>query len=83
MGSKPVFLLLLDTSKALDKLAYDVLFNLLKDKSLCSKWLNCCMYSNQSCYVTWRSTRSDEFKIFNDVRQSGVISPLLFSQFRL
>ena len=45
MGSKPIFLLLLDARKEFDKVAYNVLYNLLLDKSLCDKivkWLFLC-----------------------------------------
>ena len=37
------------------------------------------MYTNQSCSVKWDNEQSDYFKISNDLRQGGVISPLLFS----
>ena len=37
------------------------------------------MYTNQQCYVQWGDARSDTFKIFNGVKQGGVISPILFT----
>ena len=37
------------------------------------------MYTNQSCSVKWDNEQSDYCKILNDVKQGGVISPLLFS----
>ena len=36
-GAKPVYVLLLDASKAFDKVAFNVLFNELRDRSLCPK----------------------------------------------
>ena len=33
-GAKPVYVLLLDASKAFDKVAFNVLFNELRDRSL-------------------------------------------------
>ena len=54
MDGNPVFSLLLDARKAFDKVSYNVLFNLLLDKSLCSKIDRLLYYMclNQSCYVT-------------------------------
>ena len=37
------------------------------------------MYTNQSGSVKWDNKQSDYFNISNDVKQCGVISPLLFS----
>ena len=36
-GAKPVYVLLIDASKAFDKVAFNVLFNELCDRSLCPK----------------------------------------------
>ena len=36
-GAKPVYVLLLDASKAFDKVAFNMLFNELRDRSLCPK----------------------------------------------
>ena len=80
-GGKPVYVLLLDASKTFDKVAFSVLFNKLRDRSMClriSKLLHH-MYTNQSCYVNWGNEYSDSFNVLNGVKQGGVISPLLFS----
>ena len=37
------------------------------------------MYTNQSCYVKWVNEHSDNFSVSNNVKQGGVIFPLLFS----
>ena len=55
-GGKPVYVLLLAASKAFDKVAFIVLFNKLRDHSMCpriTKLLHHNMYTNQSCYVRW------------------------------
>ena len=36
-GAKPVYVLLLDASKAFDKVAFNVSFNGVRDRSLCPK----------------------------------------------
>ena len=78
---KPVYVLLLYVSKALDKVAFNVLFNKLRDRSMCphiTKLLHH-MYTVQSCYVKWGNEHSDSFNVSNGVKQGGVITPLLFS----
>ena len=80
-GAKPVYVLLLDASKAFDKVAFNVLFNELRDRSLCPKITKLLyyMYTNQECSVRWGSEHSDYFNVSNGVKQGGVISPILFS----
>ena len=80
-GGNPVYLLLLDATKAFDKVSYKVLFDVLLDKKVCPKIINLLyyMYSNQQCHVKWGEAASDSFGISNGVKQGGVISPLLFS----
>ena len=36
-GSKPVYVLLIDASKAFDKVAFNVLFNELHDRAMCPR----------------------------------------------
>ena len=82
-GAKPVCVQLLDASKPFEKVAFNVLFNELRDRSLCpkiSKFLYH-MYTNQECSVGWGSEHSDYFNVPNGVKQGGVISPILFSCF--
>ena len=80
-GGNPVYLLLLDATKAFDKVSYKVLFDVLLDKKVCPRIVNLLyyMYSNQQCHVKWGDAASDSFGISNGVKQGGVISPLLFS----
>ena len=65
-GARPVYILLLDASKALDKVAFNV-------RNLYF------MYTKQSYSVKWDNKQSDYFKISNSVKQGGVISQLIFS----
>ena len=37
------------------------------------------MYTNQSLRVKWSNTLSDLFSVMNGVKQSGVLSPILFA----
>ena len=50
-GAKPVYLLLLDASKAFDKVSFYTLFNILLDKKMCPCTVKLLyyMYTNQSC----------------------------------
>ena len=76
-GAKPVYLLLLDASKAFDKVSFYTLFNMLLDLKMCPHTVKLLhyMYTNQSCYVNWSNNRSETFKISNGAKQGGVISP--------
>ena len=76
-GARPVYVLLLDASKAFDKVA----FNELRNWAVCPRIIKLLyfMYTNQSCSVKWDNEHSDYIKILNGVKQGGVISPLLFS----
>ena len=80
-GGKPVYVLLLDASNAFDKVAFKVLFNELRDRSMCPRVTKLLhdMYTHQSCYVKWGNEHTDSFSVPNDVKQEGVISALLFS----
>ena len=80
-GGKRIYLLLFDATKAFDKVSYKVLFDILLKKNVCPKIVNLlyCMYSNQLCHVKLGDETSASFSISNGVKQSGVISPLLFS----
>ena len=80
-GCKGVFLLLLDASKAFDKVVFHMLFNKLIKKNVCIKIIKLLlyMYTNQDCDVQCDGAHANMFKIFNGVKQGSVISPLLFT----
>ena len=71
------YLLLLDASKAFDRVEYVNLFNTLRDRNLCPIVLriimNMCV--NQVIQIKW----NDKCKISNGVKQGGCLSPSLFS----
>ena len=80
-NGQSVYLLLLDASKAFDKVSYEMLFMLLLERNVCPRIIKLLyfMYTNQLCYVKWQDKRSDSFNVSNGVKQGSVISPLLFS----
>ena len=62
-GATPVYVLLLDASKAFDKVAFNVQFNELRDRAVCPRIIKLLyfMYTNQSCSVKWDNEQSDYF----------------------
>ena len=79
-AGKQIYLLLLNATKAFDKVSSKVLFDILLEKNVCPTIFNLLyMYSNQLCHVKWEDKTSASFSISNNVKQGGVISPLIFS----
>ena len=80
-GGKPMYVLLFGASKVFDKVAFNVLFNELRNRSMCPRITKLLynMYTNQVCSVKWDNELSDCFNVSNDIKQEGVNSPLLFS----
>jgi hypothetical protein len=78
-GSK-VYALLLDATKAFDRLEFSTLFNILLDKGMNPFYIRCLwyMYLNQELCIRWNGIVSDRFPVSNGVKQGGVMSPLLF-----
>ena len=75
-------MLILDESKAFDRVEYVQLFNNLRERKLCPIVLRLLMnmYLNQCLQVRWNSLVSDRFSISNGVKQGGGgLSPILFS----
>ncbi len=72
--------LLLDASKAFDRVNYCKLFHILINRGFCPMYsrllLN--MYTNQKLRFRWNSEFSELFSVANGVKQGGVISPILF-----
>ncbi|CAL4177332.1 unnamed protein product, partial [Meganyctiphanes norvegica] len=75
-----VYGLVLDATKAFDRINYCKLFIILLERNInpliCRLLLN--MYTNQKLRVKWANELSVEFSVTNGVKQGGVISPLLF-----
>ena len=75
------YLLLLDASKAFDIVENNQLFNRLRDRNMCPIVLRLLinMYINQKIQVKWNNVLSNQYSISNGVKQSGCLSPTLFS----
>ena len=76
-----VYMLLLDATKAFDRVKYSKLFNLLLDRQICPLIIRLLlnMYLIGTAVVNWNGAISNDFMLQNGVKQGGVISPLLFS----
>ena len=76
-----VHVMLLDASKAFDRVNYIKLFDKLLRKGMCplTVRLLLSMYTNQKLQVKWNDHLTQKFNVTNGVRQGGVLSPLLFS----
>ena len=76
-----VYGLMLDATKAFDRVNYCKLFKILlfRDVSplICRLLLN--MYTKQSLRVRWSNIFSENFDVSNGVKQGGILSPILFS----
>ena len=74
-------MLLIDASKAFDRVNYIKLFNKLIEKGMCPLIIRLLlnMYINQKLQVKWNSCISTKFNVTNGVRQGGILSPLFFS----
>jgi hypothetical protein len=75
-----IYAVMLDESKAFDRVHYIKLFYMLLEKGLCPlvAKLLLFMYINQSVNVRWDQVESSYFKVTNGVKQGGVLSPILF-----
>ena len=75
-----VYLIMLDASRAFDRVQYTKLFRLLISRGMCPMYarLLANMYTHQYLRVKWNSVFSDMFDICNGVKQGGVLSPILF-----
>ena len=80
-----VHVLLLDASKAFDRVNYCMLFQKLIDKGMCPLVVRLLlhMYTHQKLQVRWNDVISNQFSVKNGVRQGGVMSPLLFGVYML
>ena len=76
----PIFLCLLDLTKAFDFVKLSTLFEKLSKKipAILIRFLMA-SYTQQECFVTWDGHHSSTFSISNGVRQGAVLSPALFN----
>ena len=75
------FTVLLDASKAFDRVNYIKLFEKLLKRDMCPLVMRLLLqtYIDQKLCVKWNDTSSGYFGVTNGVRQGGILSPLLFS----
>ena len=75
-----VYAVLLDATKAFDRINYVKLFHKLLLRNICPLLCRLLlgMYMRQKLRVQWQGKHSDSFQVSNGVKQGGVISPVLF-----
>ena len=75
------YLLLLDASKAFNRVEYVKLFNTLRNRKMCPIVLRLIvnMYTNEEIHVKWNTVLSSKCKTSNGVKQGGCLSSSLFS----
>ena len=78
----PVYLCLLDLTKAFDLVKHNLLFDKLKNR-VHPLYLRLVIYSylHQSVYVRWDGHKSQSFRVLNGVRQGAVASPIFFNTY--
>ena len=76
-----VYVLLLDATKAFDRVRYCKLFKLLLQRNVNPLVLRLLlhMYTKQELQVWWGTVCSNVFNVCNGVKQGGVLSPVLFA----
>ena len=80
-NGSPVYMCMLDASKAFDRVNLLTLFKTLYSRGMCPIYLRLLMkiYEEQQMRIRWNNSVSDYFTISNGVIQGGVLSPVLFS----
>ncbi len=81
MNRSNVYVLLLDATKAFDRVQYCKLFGQLIDRKVSPIVIRLLiqMYTSQKLQVKWSNCISDMFEVKNGVKQGGVLSPVLFA----
>ena len=76
MRKQPLYIATLDTQKAFDVVDHTILLNKLYEEGINQKiWLIVQeLYSGLTAKIKWKSVLGDSFKVFQGVRQGGVIS---------
>ena len=74
-------MLLLDASKAFDRIEYASLFNHLSSRNMCPVVLRLIMnmYISQKMHIRFSNSLSNQFTVDNGVKQGGVLSSILFT----
>ena len=73
-------MLLIDASKAFDRVNHSKLFDTLVKRGVPFYIIRIIRfwYTSQTMYVRWNNVMSSGFKVSNGVRQGGILSPYLF-----
>ncbi len=76
-----VYVLMLDSTKAFDRVRYCKLFTELSNRQMSPLVIRLLMYmyTNQRLQVRWGNEMSVQFGVVNRVKQGGVLSPLLYA----
>jgi hypothetical protein len=79
-GGSTAHIMMLDASRAFDRVQYVKLFTILCKKGICPLVARVLanMYVLQEIQVKWNSYESAFCKVTNGVKQGGVISPIMF-----
>ena len=77
----PVYVLLIDASKAFDRVSHITLFNTLQAHGVCPLIIRVLhnMYTNSDMQVRWYSELSNVLPLMNCVKQRGCLCPMLFT----
>ena len=80
-NGSPVYMCMLDASKAFDRVNFLTLFKTLYSRGVCPFYLRLLMkiYEEQQMRIRWNNSVSEYFTISNSVKQGGVLSLVLFS----
>ena len=83
INAQYVYLVLFDASKALDRVSYYELYNVLLERYMCPHIVRILyyIYTHQQYYVQWNNERCNLFTVSNGVEQGSVISTLIFSMY--
>lgn len=75
------YVMLLDCTKAFDRVSYENLFDELFDRNICPLLLNMIwqLYKNNVLQVKWENTIGRKFNMVNGVKQGGILSPKFFT----
>jgi len=79
-NGSPVYITMLDATKAFDRVHFVKLFCMLRKRNICPRLLKLLiqMYTSQTMSVKWNGISSHKFKCCNGVKQGAVLSPTLF-----
>ena len=77
----PVYAVLMDASKAFDRVSHIKLFNTLEVHGVCLLTIRVLynIYTNSDMQVRWKSEHSNVFPLMNGVKQGGYLPPILFT----